>query len=186
MFKKNAEDYKKAQEEKIKAAEEANKRILESSRKASESIQKSDQRAAEESQINQQADIDILGASRAGRERVLPEARRRRELQLKREDFRTQNAILQTEASRLSKIEGRNVTKQDVRNRIAKRVAAGEAPSLAEKLQASASGLDASQVSRSVAESRMKESGKELPSLMKKVEEVLQKLSVAPLVTSGS
>jgi hypothetical protein len=186
LFKKNAENYKKSQDEKVKAAEEANKKILESSRKASESIQKSDQQAAEQSRIAQQADIDVLGGSRAGKERILPEARRRRELQLKREDFRTQNAILGAEASRLSKIEGRVVTKQDIRNRIAKRVAAGESPALAEKLQASASGLDASQVSRSVAESRMKAEGQELPNLLKKVENILQTLSVAPLVTSGS
>lgn len=185
LFKKNAENFKKAQEEKAKAAEEANKRIAESSKKAAEQIQKQDEAARIKSEEAAGIDEAILASTRPGRQ-ALDVARKQRQRQVSKEDFRTQDAFLSAEAQRLSEIEGVTLTKQDVRKRLASRVAAREMPSLGEKLQGTAAGLDPAQVARSRAESAMGAKGKEAPDLLKSIEKILSQLSSAPLVTSGA
>jgi len=184
LFKKNAEDFKKAQEERAKAAEEANKRIADSAKKAAEQIQKQDDDARKKSEEARGIDEAILGASRPGRQ-ALEVARKQRARQVSKEDFRTQDAFLEAEAKRLSSIEGKTITKQGVRNRIAQRVAAGEAPTLGERLQGTAAGIEPAQVARTRAESSMASQDKAIPDLMRSIEKILNQLSSAPLVTSG-
>ena len=184
LFKKNAENFKKAQEERAKAAEEANKRISDSAKRAAEQIQKQDDDARKKSEEARGIDEAILGASAGGRQ-ALDVARKQRTRQVSKEDFRTQDAFLQAEAARLSGIEGKRLTKQDVRKRIAQRVAAGETPTLGERLQGTAAGIEPAQVARTRAESSMATQGKEIPDLMRSIEKILNQLSSAPLVTSG-
>lgn len=185
LFKKNAENFKKAQEERAKAAEEANKRIADSAKRAAEQIQKQDDEARKKSEEARGIDEAILGASAGGRQ-ALDVARKQRTRQVSKEDFRTQDAFLQAEAARLSGIEGKRLTKQDVRKRIAQRVAAGETPTLGEKLQGTAAGIEPAQVARSRAEASMASQNKAIPDLMRSIEKILSQLSSAPLVTSGS
>jgi tetratricopeptide (TPR) repeat protein len=183
-FKKNAEAFKKSQEERAKAAEEANKRIADSAKKAAEQIQKQDDEAKKKFEEAKGVDEAILGASRPGQQ-ALNVARKQRARQVFREDFRTQDAFLQAEADRLSRVEGVRITKQDLRKRIASRVAAGETPTLGERLQGTAAGIEPAQVARSRAESTMASQNKEIPDLMRSIEKILVQLSSAPLVTSG-
>jgi tetratricopeptide (TPR) repeat protein len=184
LFKKNAEAFKKSQEERAKAAEEANKRIADSAKKAAEQIQKQDDEAKKKFEEARGVDEAILGASRPGQQ-SLNVARKQRARQVSREDFRTQDAFLQAEADRLSRVEGVRITKQDLRKRIASRVAAGETPTLGERLQGTAAGIEPAQVARSRAESAMASQNKEIPDLMRSIEKILVQLSSAPLVTSG-
>jgi hypothetical protein len=183
-FKKNAEAFKKLQEERAKAAEEANKRIADSAKRAAEQIQKQDDEAKKKFEEAKGVDEAILGASRPGQQ-ALNVARKQRARQVSREDFRTQDAFLQAEANRLSEVEGVRLTKQDVRKRMASRVAAGEMPTLGERLQGTAAGIEPAQVARTRAESAMASQNKEIPDLMKSIEKILNQLSSAPLVTSG-
>jgi len=185
IFKKNAEEFKNAHEERAKAAEEANKRIAESSKRAIDLIQKQDDMARKTFEEDQAMDVGILGSSKANKQ-SLDVARKQRARQISKEDYRTQEAFLQSEATRLSQEEGRIVTMQDVRSRMASRVAAGEAPSLAEKLQGTASGIEPAQVARSRAVFEMISQGKGAPDVLNSIEELLKKLSSAPLVTSGT
>lgn len=184
LFKKNAEAFKKSQEERAKAAEEANKRIADSAKKAAEQIQRQDDEAKKKFEEARGVDEAILGASRPGQQ-ALNVARKQRARQVSREDFRTQDAFLQAEANRLSEVEGVRLTKQDVRKRMASRVAAGEMPTLGERLQGTAAGIEPAQVARSRAESTMASQNKEIPDLMRSIEKILVQLSSAPLVTSG-
>jgi len=62
---------------------------------------------------------------------ALSQARKSRKTQVSKEDFKTQEGILLSERDRLSAIEGKPLTMQDVRVRMATRVAAGEMPTLA-------------------------------------------------------
>lgn len=126
----------------------------------------------------------MLGASSTGKQ-VLDMARKQRTRQVGREDFRTQNKFLTEEAARLSGIEGKTISGQDVRKRIAQRVAAGENPTLAERLQGTAAGIEPAQVARSRAEASMESQNKAIPDLMRSIEKILNQLSSAPLVTSG-
>lgn len=130
-------------------------------------------------------DKAILMSSRPGQQ-ALDVARKQRGRQVSKEDFRTQNALFEEEAKRLSAEEGRTLTKQDVRNRMAKRAAAGEMPTLGERLQGSAAGIEPAQVARGRSEKQMGSEGKSIPDLLAKLDEVLNKITSAPLVTSGS
>jgi hypothetical protein len=184
LFKKNAEAFKKSQEERAKAAEEANKRIADSAKRAAEQIQRQDDEAKKKFEEARGVDEAILGASRPGQQ-ALNVARKQRARQVSREDFRTQDAFLQSEADRLSKVEGVRITKQDVLKRIARRTAAADTPTLGERLQGTAAGIEPAQVARSRAESAMASQNKEIPDLMRSIEKILVQLSSAPLVTSG-
>jgi len=185
LFEKGAKDFKDAQEEKIKAAEEANKRIVDASKRAAETIKTQDERAKEASGAESEADVAILGATRSGR-MALSQARKSRKTQVSKEDFKTQEGILLSERDRLSAIEGKPLTMQDVRVRMATRVAAGEMPTLAEKLSGTASGVEPAQLARSRSEESMSKNKQVAPDIMKSIEKILNQLSSAPLVTSGA
>jgi len=188
LFDKGAKDFKDAQEEKIKAAEEANKRIVDASKKAAETIKTQDEQAQTRGEEAVTGDIGVLQSSKAG-QIALQQARKSRKTQVSKEDFRTQEGILSSEADRLSKAEGQRVTMQDVRVRMATRAAASENPTLGERLGGTAAGIEPAQIARSRAESQMKDfSGKQqgAPDIMKNIEKILNQLSSAPLVTSGA
>jgi hypothetical protein len=191
LFEKGAKDFKDAQDEKIKAAEEANRKIEESSRKASQKITEQDAQAKKNFEDKSGADVAVLGASRGG-SIALNQARKSRKAQASKEDFKTQEAILKSEAERLSKQEKRPVTMQDVRVRMATRQAASEMPTLGEKLAGTASGIDPAQIARSRSEASMAKEDrynkeeKGMPDIMKNIEKILNQLSSAPLVTSGA
>ena len=185
LFEKNAKDFKDAQDEKVKAAEEANRQIAESSKKAVQRISEQDAQAKKETEDVVGGDAGVLMASRGGVQ-ALDQARKSRKTQVSKEDFKTQEAILSSERDRLSKIEGKPLTMQDVRGRMATRVAATEMPTLGEKLAGTAAGIEPAQVARSRAEEAMTGDKKGLPDIMKSIETILNKLASAPLVTSGS
>jgi hypothetical protein len=185
LFEKGAKDFKDAQEEKIKAAEEANKRIVDASKKAAETIKTQDERAQKSTEETIGGDVGILETTRGGR-MALGQARKSRKTQVSKEDFRTQEAILKSEAERLSKVEKRPVTMQDVRVRMATRVAATEMPTLGEKLAGTAAGIEPAQIARSRSEATMSKEKKEIPEIMRDIEKILNQLSSAPLVTSGA
>lgn len=185
LYRKSAEEFKKAQEEKAKAAEEANKRIADASKRAADQIQKQDDEARRQFEEKTGAEEAVLGVTRQGRQ-AMQSATSQRQRQVSREDFKTQQAILDQEAKELSKAEGKTYTRQDVIKRRAAALAAGKAPTLAEKLQGTAAGIDPAQIARSRAEAKMSSEGRGLPDLMKTIEKILTQLSSAPLVTSGA
>lgn len=80
----------------------------------------------------------VLGASRAGSQ-ALDVARKQRERQLKTENFKTAERIAPTQRDR---------------EKLAAQQAAGEMPSLAEKIQGGLSGVDPSQLARDAAASK--------------------------------
>jgi hypothetical protein len=185
LFDKGAKDFKDAQEEKIKAAEEANKQLVDSSRKAIQTIASQDEQAQKNTQETISGDIGVLEATAAGRS-ALGQARKTRKTKTSQEDFRTQEAILGSEAERLSKAEGKRVTMQDVRVRMATRAAATEMPTLGERLAGTAAGIEPAQIARTRAESAMAQNNQGAPDIMKSIEKILNQLSSAPLVTSGA
>lgn len=185
LFDKGAKDFKDAQEEKIKAAEEANKQLIESSKKAIEKIKEQDAQAKKNTEEGLSGDVGILMASKAGVQ-ALEQARKVRKQQNPQEDFRTQEAILSSEAERLSKAEGKKVTMQDVRVRMATRAAATEMPTLADRLAGTAAGIDPAQVARSRSEAVMASNKQGAPDIMKNIEDILVKVTQAPIVTSAA
>ena len=185
LFEKGIQDFKDAQEEKIKAAEEANRQLIDSSRKAVQSISDQDAQARKNTEETISGDVGVLQASKAGTQ-ALDQARRTRARKNPQEDFRTQEAILTSEADRLSKAEGKKVTMQDVRVRMATRAAATEMPTLGEKLAGTAAGIEPAQIARSRSEAVMAGNKQGAPDIMKSIEKILNQLSSAPLVTSGA
>lgn len=179
LFEKGAKDFKDVQEEKIKAAEEANRQIADSSRKAAQKITEQDAQAKKDFEDKTGADISVLGATRGG-SMALAQARKSRKTQVSREDFKTQEAILSSERDRLSIAEGKPLTMQDVRVRMATRQAAGEMPTLAEKLSGTASGIDPAQVARSRSEEGMSNKKQKMPDILKALE------SLVNLMKSGT
>jgi hypothetical protein len=99
-------------------------------------------RAREQQKRTQQTATDVsggvLGASGAGRQ-ALDVARKQRERQLKTENFKTAEKIAPTQRDR---------------EKLAAQQAAGEMPSLAEKIQGSISGVDPAQLAREAAASK--------------------------------
>lgn len=99
-------------------------------------------RAREEQKKVQQTATDVsggvLGASRAGRQ-ALDVARKQRERQLKTENFKTAERIAPTQRDR---------------EKLAAQQAAGEMPSLAERIRGGISGTDPSQLAREAAASK--------------------------------
>jgi len=99
-------------------------------------------RAREEQKKAQQTATDVsggvLGASAAGRQ-ALDVARKRREQQLKTENFKTAERIAPTQRDR---------------EKLAAQQVAGEMPSLAERIQGGISGVDPSQLAREAAASK--------------------------------
>lgn len=106
------------------------------------------------------AGAEILGVTAGGRGALSVE-RQRRQRQVSREDFRSQEKILADEAKRLSAVEGRTLTKQDVRNRMAREIAKSEITTMEERR----GGMD---------------------TLLNAVERLVNQIGTAPLVTSGA
>ena len=160
---------------------ERKRNIEEAQRKLSETQR---QRAQNVQTVGDQG---ILGASKAGQQ-ALDVARKQRGRQVSREDFKTQEALLRQEAERMTSspenIGGRIFNIADARKSLAKRQAAGEMPTLAEKLRGASTGRDATEIARERAGG--KDSGKSISDLLAKLDEVLNKITSAPLVTSGS
>lgn len=120
--------------------------------KANLNVQKEQTRLQEkQSKQAQEAGGGLLGASVAGRQ-ALGVARKQRERQVKGEDFKTQERVFGTmrdEENKKRSAQGLPpLTAQDMRVRVAQQQAAGEMPSLANKLQAGAGGVSAEQLSR--------------------------------------
>ena len=185
LFEKGVKDFKDSQEEKIKAAEEANRQLVAASKKAIDKVKEQDDQARKDTEDTVGGDVGVLLASKAGSQ-ALDQARKVRAQKNPQENFRTQEAILSSEAERLSKAEGKKVTMQDVRVRMATRVAATEMPTLGEKLAGTAAGIEPAQVARSRSEAVMASNKQGAPDIMKSIETILNKLSSAPLVTSGA
>jgi uncharacterized protein YkwD len=99
----------------------------------------------------QQAGAGLLGASTAGQQ-ALGTARKQRSRQLKSEDFKTQEQVFTKMRDEENKIRSKQglppVTRQDMMNRVAQQQAAGEMPSLANKLTAGATGANPEQLAR--------------------------------------
>ena len=132
----------------------------------------------------------ILGKTTSGRQ-SLEVARRQRRREVSRQDFMFQEKFLESEAERLSKTpsliaQGKVLTKQDVRNRLARKVAENEIPSLREQINLPAQGLESSQLASSKAGQQTTKQGRGLPDLISAVEKLISKIDTAPLVTSGA
>ena len=100
--------------------------------------QASQKKRAENAKIAQETGGGVLGASRAGRQ-ALDVARKQRERQLKTENFAVAEKIAPTQRDRA---------------KLAAQQAAGEMPSLGERIQGSLSGVDPSQLAREAAASK--------------------------------
>lgn len=106
---------------------------------------------AKNSKLAQQAGGGLLGAS-AGGQQALDVARKQRATQVKGEDFKTQEKVfgsMRDEENKRRAAQGLPpVTAQDMRVKVAQQQAAGEMPSLANKLQAGGGGGSAEQLAR--------------------------------------
>ena len=106
---------------------------------------------AAKSKQAQQAGGGLLGASRGG-QFALDTARKQRARQVKGEDFNTQEQVfgsMRDEENKRRAAKGLPpATMQDMRVKVAQQQAAGEMPSLANKLQAGAGGVSAEQSAR--------------------------------------
>ena len=100
--------------------------------------QASQKKRAENAKIAQETGGGVLGASRAGRQ-ALDLARKQRERQLKTENFKAAE---------------RGAPTQRDREKLAAQQAAGEMPSLGERIQGGISGIDPSQLAREAAASK--------------------------------
>jgi len=151
LFEKGAKDFKDAQEEKIKAAEEANREIAEASRKAAQQIAEQDAQAQKDFETKSNLGGGLLGATKGGQQ-ALDTARKQRETQVKKEDFKTQetffNDLADVENMKREKAGLPRVTAQSMREKVAAQQAAEEMPSLGEKIQAGMAGTDPSKLAR--------------------------------------
>lgn len=106
---------------------------------------------AKNSKLAQEAGGGLLGASRGGQQ-ALEVARKQRARQLKTEDFKTQEQVfgaMRDEENKKRAAKGLSpATMQDMRIQVAQQQAAGEMPSLANKLQAGATGGNVEQIAR--------------------------------------
>lgn len=75
---------------------------------------------------------------------------------------------------------------QDVRVRMATRAAATEMPTLADRLAGTAAGIEPAQVARSRSEAVMASNKQGAPDIMKNIEDILVKVTQAPIVTSAA
>lgn len=120
--------------------------------KSNLNIQKEEARLKEkQSKQVQEASGGLLGASAAGRQ-AIGVARKQREQQLKTENFKTQEQVFNQMRDSENKARAAQglppITAQRMREKIAAQQAAGEAPSLAEKIQGDITGVDPSQLAR--------------------------------------
>jgi hypothetical protein len=135
----------------------------------------------------------LLGGS-AGGQQALDSARKRREQENKQANFKTQEAVfgkMTQEENVKRKAQGLGpITQQAMKERVATQQAAREAPSLANQIQAQATGVDVSQVASQQALKRFEEQrapmasglgprakiGEEAPSQTKEVMTAIQSL----------
>jgi hypothetical protein len=146
----------------------------------------------------------MLGSSQAGQQ-ALQTAQKQRANQAKQENFKTQEAYYADQAKQENVKRGAKglppVTAQDMRVREAEKVAAAQAPTLAEQAQAQATGMSPEQVAISnVAQRQAVASGMatapadqsgdawkgEISKTMQSMIDALNALMSAPLVTSGA
>lgn len=147
----------------------------------------------------------LLGASAGGRQ-ALEAAQKKREREGKQENFKTQEAYFAEQAKaenarRVAMGLSGGLTAQDMKVREAEKVAAANAPTLAEQAQAQAQGISPEQVAiANVAQRQAISSGMqaaptgeagdawkgELSKTMKTMIDTLNSLMSAPLVTSGA
>jgi len=157
LFEKGAKDFKDAQEEKIKAAEEANREIAEASRKAAQQIAEQDAQAQKDFETKSNLGGGLLGATKGGQQ-ALDTARKQRETQVKKEDFKTQekffNEMAGEENLKREKAGLPLVTAQSMREKVAAQQAAEEMTSLAERIQGGMAGTDPSKLASMNAQSK--------------------------------
>jgi hypothetical protein len=128
----------------------------------------------------QQAGGGLLGASRAGMQ-TLQTAQKARARSNRSEDFKTQERVFE-DIKNAENVQRRAqglppLTKQDVMNRVATQQAAGEAPSLAEKLMSGQTGKPAEQIA---AEKAGGKGGLDLQTqLLKAIQDLTKKLPAA-------
>jgi hypothetical protein len=120
--------------------------------KANLNTQKEQTRLQEkQSKQAQQAAGGLLGTTVAGRQ-ALGVARKQREREVGRGDFKTQEQVFGSMRDAENKIRSQQglppLTAQDMRVRVAQQQARGEMPSLANRLQAGAGGVSAEQLAR--------------------------------------
>jgi len=112
---------------------------------------------ARRSKQAQEASGGLLGASAAGRQ-ATGVARKQREQQLKTDNFKTQEQVFNQMRDSENKTRAAQglppITAQRMREKVAAQQAAGEMPSLAEKIQGGISGVDPSQLAREAAASK--------------------------------
>jgi len=174
------------------------RRVLEEQKKAKEDADKA-------AQATMKFGGGLLGASKGGQQ-ALETARKQRERQGKQEDFKSQEAYFskqaeQENAKRKAAGLSGGLTAQDMRVREAEKVAAANAPTLAEQAQAQAQGISPEQVAiANVAQKQAISSGMatapkdqagdawkgELSKAMQTMVDTLNSLMSAPLVTSGA
>jgi hypothetical protein len=126
--------------------------------KANLNIQKEQTRLQEkQSKQAQEAGGGLLGATKGGQQ-ALDTERKKRARQVKSEDFKTQekffNEMAGAENLKREKAGLPLVTAQSMRERVAAQQAAGEMPSLSERIQGGQTGVDPSQLARMAAVSK--------------------------------
>ena len=184
IYKRNEEAFKRAQQEKIKAAEDANRRLVESSRKAASELDKQD-KERQENRRRAGEGAQFLLQGRAG-ELALTSARKRRETDVTRENFRLREATLQELANKATAEEGVRISKNDIRKRLAAQQAAQELPFMAQRVMAEEAGIDPGLVAAGVAAQKatgaktpQEPLGGVLDSLKKSIEDLSKKIPAA-------
>lgn len=184
LFRKNEDAFKRSQQERAKAAEDANRRILESSREAANELDRQDKKR-QEIRRRETEGAQFLLQGRAG-EQALRVARRRREIDVTRENFRLREATLQEMANVASVQEGIGVSKQDIRKRLAEQQVAAEMPSMAQRVMAEEAGVSPEVLAAGVAAQRATRAKTPqeplrgvLDSLKKSIEDLSKKIPAA-------
>jgi len=119
------------------------------------------QRVLEEQKRGKQTSVDVsgdlLGATKGGQQ-AIDTARKQRATQIKNEDFKTQEKFFSDMAGaenlKREKAGLPPITAQSMREKVAAQQAAGEMPSLGERIQGGISGVDPSQLAREAAASK--------------------------------
>lgn len=184
LFRKNEDAFKRSQQERAKAAEDANRRILESSREAANELDRQDKKR-QEIRRRETEGAQFLLQGRAG-EQALRVARRRREIDVTRENFRLREATLQEMANVASVQEGIGVSKQDIRKRLAEQQVAAEMPRMAQRVMAEEAGVSSEVLAAGVAAQRATRAKTPqeplrgvLDSLKKSIEDLSKKIPAA-------
>jgi len=172
-FKENADkeaadrkkaDQEAAHKEELYNIEEASKMQEDADNTKFQRLMRDANRAREEQKKTQDAAKSgqalsggLLGASKGGQQ-ALDSARKRREQENKRSDFKTQEAVfgkMTQEENAKRKAQGlAPITQQSMKKRVATEQAAREAPSLANQIEGAMTGVDPSQIASGLAQSK--------------------------------